>query len=97
MARTRRVGVPGGAFQHQLPLVSECCGRESFQTAAVSERAKLEGLVLGARDDLVLQGAGQVTEVVAVTGNAHDQVAVFFSGSACAARRVAAVTTLNWM
>ena len=32
--------------------------------------------MLGAGDDLVLEGGGQVAEVVAVTGHAHDQVAV---------------------
>ena len=36
-----------------------------------------KGLVLCARDDFVLQGARQVTEVIAVTGNAHNQIAVF--------------------
>jgi hypothetical protein len=32
--------------------------------------------VFGAGDDFVLQGFAQVTEVVAVAGNPHDQVAV---------------------
>ena len=36
----------------------------------------LEPRLLGAGDDLVLQGSGEVAEVVAVAGYAHDQVAM---------------------
>jgi len=51
--------------------------------AFVSDRGRLwyggsEGFVLGTRDDFVLQGAGQIAEVVAVPGNSDDQIAVFF-------------------
>ena len=31
-------------------------------------------MVLGARDDLILQGAAQIAEIVAIAGDPHDQV-----------------------
>ena len=35
-----------------------------------------KGLMFGAGDDLVLQRPAQITEVVAIAGHAHDEVAV---------------------
>lgn len=39
---------------------------------------KLPALMLSAGDDLILEGFTQVTEVIGITSDAHDEVAVLF-------------------
>jgi len=56
-----------------------------------------KGVVLGTRNNFVLQRQCQVTEVIACSRQPARSGRRYFSGFACAARSVAAVTTLNWM
>ena len=41
-------------------------------------RVRLERAVFGPGDDLVLEGSGQIAEVVTVAGDPHDQIAMLF-------------------
>ena len=42
------------------------------------QRGALKRLVLGARDDFLLQRRGQIAEVIAIARHAHDQIAMLF-------------------
>lgn len=53
------------------------------QGAFKGARPRLEGAVLGAGDDLILQGLAQVTEVIAVAGHPDNQIPVLLGVCLC--------------
>ena len=53
--------------------------------------------MLGAGDDLVLEGLAEVAEVVAVAGDADDEVAVLLGMRLRLRAASRQSTTLNWM
>src|SRR5208282_34807 len=69
-------GCEGGRALRHWPFPEPAGLKRLSLHAGGSERGGPEGLVLGPRDDVVLQGTGQVAEVVAVARDADDEVAV---------------------